>query len=375
VPAAATAAPPPAPPATPAVAGAATAIQGVTPEYVDKPDFNAARKEGWNVKASVGATAAFANNSNVVGQVDGSSFSFGLKMDGAADYNRGAHEWRNTIGVVASVTRTPVLDDFVKSSDNLGLESIYLYHVVPWFGPFVRVTFNTSMFRGSDVRPAPVDYVITKTDGSVVTLNADHLTLSDPFRPMTFKQSVGLFVQPYQSVPATIELRAGMGGQEVIADNQLALVPPPPAGAMGAPTNPNQVDVKQLSNVNQLGAELALSVWGSFADKKVTYKINADAMTPFAHPALPAGDTRGAFSLTNVQIDATMSFKMVEWASLDYQFKALRQPQVVDTFQVQNTLLLTFGLTFGNKPPPPPAPVCPPAPAPAAPPAPPPAAK
>ncbi|MFT3773862.1 MAG: hypothetical protein QM820_51490 [Minicystis sp.] len=112
-------------------------------------------------------------------------------------------------------------------------------------------------------------------------------------------------------------------------------------------------------------------------------------MAPFAHPALLPGDDRNVWQLTNIQLDASLSFKLVEWASIDYQFKAIRQPQILDAFQIQNALLLTFGLAYGSKPSepmpdaPPPLPPAPPAPATgtpapaqqAAPPAPPPPAK
>ena len=87
-------------------------------------------------------------------------------------------------------------------------------------------------------------------------------------------------------------------------------------------------------------------------------------MMPFARSALAAHDTRSLADLTNVQLDASLSFKLIDWASLDYQVKALRQPQVIDVFQVQNTLLLTFGMTFGSKPPAPTPPACVPAPPP-----------
>jgi hypothetical protein len=365
-----------APPAAPAApAGAATAIAGVTPVLVDKPSFDPpkdGRVQGWAARVSTSATVSFANNSNVVGQADGSSYAFGLKFDGTLDYNRDKHEWRNTLGALGSVTHTPIINELVKSSDNLALDSTYLYHVVPWFGPFARLSANTSMFRGTDVRAVASHYKITLLDGTVQTKTANELPLSDPFKPFTFKQSVGVFVQPYASDPFTIELRAGAGGQEVWANDQFS-VTPTAAAVPGKPFDPFEVDVKQLQDVDQLGAELALSLWGSFMNKKVTYKANADAMTPFAHSALPAGDTRGAFALTNVQIDAALSFHLVDWASIDYQLKAIRQPQVIDNFQVQNTLLLTFGMTYTNKtapppaaPVPPPAPPPPPAPAPPA---------
>jgi hypothetical protein len=65
------------------------------------------------------------------------------------------------------------------------------------------------------------------------------------------------------------------------------------------------------------------------------------------------------FALTNVQVDANLSFHLVDWASLDYQLKAIRQPQVIDQFQVQNTLLVTFGISYANRPAPKPAPPAP----------------
>jgi hypothetical protein len=51
-----------------------------------------------------------------------------------------------------------------------------------------------------------------------------------------------------------------------------------------------------------------------------------------------------------------LSFKLVEWASLDYILKTLRQPQLVQDWQVQNMLLLTFGYSYSRRqfqPPPP----------------------
>jgi hypothetical protein len=356
----AVAAPPPAAPA--AVAGAATAVQGVTPEYLGKAELKTdGRREGWHPIVSAGLTVAFANNNSVVGQADGTSFSLGMKGDLALDYNHGLHEWRNTVGVVASVTRTPVITDFVKTSDNLNLDTIYLYHLVKWFGPFVQLSGTTAMFRGTDVRASPVNYVITQTDGTQKFLaTASRLDLSDPFRPFTFKEAAGFFAQPYVSPPWSVELRAALGAQEVLANDQLsvtALTPAASATMLPQPPAPNGFDfvsIKALSNANQLGPELALSVWGTFVDKKITYKANADVLIPAVHSALGPGDTRGALQLTNVQVDAKVSFHIVDWASLDYQLRALRQPQVLDAVQIQNTLLLTFGLSYGGKPPAPP---------------------
>ncbi|MBM4398523.1 MAG: hypothetical protein FJ087_22920 [Deltaproteobacteria bacterium] len=60
--------------------------------------------------------------------------------------------------------------------------------------------------------------------------------------------------------------------------------------------------------------------------------------------------------MTNVELGAKVSFKLVSWASLDYEFRALRVPQVTDEFQLQNMLPLNFSYTRTWTPEPPPSP-------------------
>jgi hypothetical protein len=313
------------------------------------PDPKAAPPQGWSRRVSAGLTISFGDNRSVVGQTDGGTLSFGLKFDAGLDYRRGGHEWRNVLGVAEGLTRTPVMPQFIKSADLLSLESIYLYHVTPWFGPFVRASMLTAMFRGKDVRPGATTYLIKHVDGTVETKLeggrasfedpiVSTLSLSDPFQPMTLKQSAGPFVRPVESEKINVEIRAGLGGQETIAHNQLAV---------DDNKDTPEVEVNELYNVNQLGVQAAADVWGSVSDKKVTYRIGIDAMIPLAHTALPVNDNRSALALMNLEMGGQLSFKLVEWASLDYQIKAIREPQVVDAFQVRNTLLLTLGVGYG----------------------------
>jgi hypothetical protein len=300
--------------------------------------------EGWSYRVAAGATGALSDNRQVVGQVSGGSFAFGFKADLGLNYNEGPHEWRNTLGLGAGVSKTPAIDAWIKSSDALTLESIYLYHVTPWFGFFARAGMQTSMFRGTDFRPAPVHYQIALVDGTLIDKTAAELVLSDPFQPMTLKQSIGPFVQPIRRKDVTVELRAGLGAQEIFAKDQLTL-------ADNADTK-DIIEVKQLASVNQLGAEVTAVAFGELVPSKVTYKVEADALTPFAHTSLGAADDRGALALTNVYFDAQLQFRLVDWASLDYEFKAVRQPQLIDAVQVQNNLLLSIGAQYSSPPPP-----------------------
>lgn len=332
-----------APPPT-VVPGVATPIQAAPqPSAQDLELSSFGTRQGWNPRLSLGATGSFSNNSDVAGQLNGNTVSLGLRLDTGIDLNTGGHEWRNALIVGGATTRTPVIPEFVKTSDLLALDSTYLYHVVFWFGPFARGTFTTSMFPGTDIRALPVVYQITRADGTQQppTASSTRLALSDPFRPATFRESAGLFLQFYRSTPFNVEVRGGAGAQEVIADNQLTL--------RDDPRTPN-IEVQELKTINQIGPEAALSLWGELLDKKLLYRINADVMTPFAHGALLSVDTRNAFALTNFQVNATLSYRLTRYASLDYQFKLLRQPELVDATQIQNALLLTFGFSAARSP-------------------------
>jgi len=298
------------------------------------------KKDSIDWRLISGATFTLQDNKNVVGQQDGTAVTFGFKLDTGVDVRDGDHEWRNSLGIQAGLTRTPAVDRFVKSQDVLDLESIYLYHITDWFGAFARVAYNTTMFRGADVRAEPTNYLITQLDGTTSNVNGvTTLNLTDPFLPSRFRESLGLFLQPYAKEILSVETRLGGGARQTLANGQLAIVPDDEATP--------EVDVKELDDVFQVGAEVAVELWGSFQEKKITYRVAAEAMTPFYNNA-PDSDDKSTFELTNFNARASLSVKLVEWASLDYEFGAIYEPQLVDTVQIRNNLLLTFAFATGS---------------------------
>ncbi len=331
---------------------------------------------------------SFSDTQKVVGQLDGTTINLGVKVDGHIDVIQNEHEWRNSVLINAGMTKTPAIPEFIKNTDLLQIESIYLYHVRPWIGPFARARLDTSMFAGTDVRAAPTNYKITRADGtttetcdpnSSAPCATSRLPLSDGFQPLTLKESLGVFVQPYKSTPLTAELRLGAGAQEIFAEHQFAVTDQADTvdncPAAGDPTQKSAVqclEVTELTNVFQAGIEANVEVWGAFYDNKVSYKVYGGILAPFAHGALPksytdAGGKDDVGQLTNIDLGANINVKIVEWASLGYELKAVRVPALLpDTFQVRNTVFLTVGFGVDNKPPPPPPAPPPAAPAPAA---------
>ena len=297
------------------------------------------RKEGWDFTATVGSSVSFNDNRKVVGQPDGSSWLIGLNFASGADMLFGKHEWRNSLALKESFARTPLIDELVKSSDELKMESLYIYRFLPpWLGAFGRLALETAMLEGEDVRAGETFYKVSRLDGTVDEHKGERLLLTDAFQPLKLKESLGLVYTPIAKEAVSFESRLGFGARHVFADDQFAI--------SDDDATADVIEVSELKTYNQAGAEAVVTAWGKLASKRVTYKVGAEVMIPFLHGDLAAGDDRGTMDLTNVELLARLSFKLVEWASLDYEFKALREPQLVDEWQIQNNLLLTFSFSL-----------------------------
>ncbi|MFO0547646.1 MAG: hypothetical protein U0271_04610 [Polyangiaceae bacterium] len=312
---------------------------------------DAKRPVGWSPGIAFGASFNIVDTRNVVGQQDGTTVAMGAAIDAALDYNDGLSEWRNSLKAGAGVSRTPSLNEFVKTNDGLAFESVYLMHPIEMVGPFARFGLATQMFPSLDIRATSADYTVANLDGTTTNYHGRRLYLTDPFQPFTFKESLGVFVQPLNDVHIKLEGRAGVGAQEAIAKGNLAI--------QDDAATP-QIEVKELDDFWQVGGEVVANAWGFFDnEKRVSYVVGVGVLIPFATSDLPADDDRSLPELTVFEANLGLNVKIFDWASITYRLNINRQPLLVDDFQVSNTLLLTIGAAFGSKAPvPPPPPPC-----------------
>lgn len=339
----------PAPPPLPGEAKAGPIAKGQTEAVGLEDDDDEARPEGWTPGIQLGAGFNVMQSRGVVGLQDGFTLSVAAAIDASLEFNEGMHEWRNDLRLSAGVTRSPALEEFEKSNDALEFETQYLLHVVPIFGPYARVELNTTMFPSTESSPTPVTYAITNADGTVTTRTARDLDLTDPFTPFTFREGLGLFVQPIEEDPIAIELKGGLGAEQTIASGY----------AIVDDSATPEIEVKELTDTYVIGAEAVADVWGFFdEEKRIGYSVGADVLVPFKTSDLPPGDDRELQDLVHVRVDAGLDVKLFDWASIGYKFSAHREPLLVDDVQVTNSLLLTVGGVFGSKAPVPPKPVC-----------------
>ncbi len=294
----------------------------------------------WDRSLKVSGNANLANNSSVIGKPSGLLTTLGLGLDSSFSYNQQQHEWKNTITYRLAFSRDPVIKKFAKPTDQLVADSAYFYHLksAPWFGPFARGGLEAPLLKGYDVQANTATYQITRGSGTT-SESAKSLNLTDPLKPLTLKESLGAFIKPKSSELAQLEFRLGLGGRQTFSAGQLAL-------ADNAATA--EIEVQELKSVYQIGSEAFGQLSGKW-NSKISYKAYAEILTPF-YTNKESSDSRSALDLTNYDLGTKVDLAVASWASLTHEFKALKQPQLLDKFQISTSLLLNVGFdVFASK--------------------------
>lgn len=294
----------------------------------------------WKTKLSLGGTGSASSSTSVVGAVDGATLQVGLLIDGEAKYSRGRHDWQNTLKIQHAQTQTPVMDAWVKSTDNLVLESTYLFRMrsIPWIGPFARARLQTQVISGYDIRPGETtvkyqDTAGTEFDSKTVPAETETRT-TGPFEPLQINASAGLFANPLEKKSFTLKLKTGAGTQHIVSRGGFALT--------NYDKDTNTVTLKRIETTTQAGAELEAEANGI-----VNTQIKWKAKSRFFYPLYSTSEQKfSGVDALNTELTATLSIKLAKWASLDYVVNIKRIPLILDDWQVQHGLLLTTGFNM-----------------------------
>jgi hypothetical protein len=291
--------------------------------------------QGWALKLTVGATGSYGHSSNVVGAIDGATVQLGVLVNGSANLTSGQSSWENALKLNETQTRTPQLASFIKSADELALQSTYLYHLpnLDWFGPFARAAMTTQIFSSYDVRPADVTIVRTFRDGTTKAKAiplGDHIQLAKPFEPLLLKEGVGAFANPYTDKLVAVKTKLGLGMQHVMVGDGFTL-----ADDKATP----ELEIKQLEKSTQGGGEAEVELGGTWSEN-ISWGAKANVFYPF-YTSVETKLT--GINLMTTDLSAKLSVKLAKWASLDYVLSAKRVPLILEKWQVQNNVLFTAG--------------------------------
>ncbi len=286
---------------------------------------------GWKRSANLGLNLSFTSSSDVIGQTDGSSETYGLNLKSGFNYFTDYSEWKNDVSLVSTTTRTPSVPRFVKSSDEFKLSSMYMHfwNGNPNFGPYARAEVSAPLFKGEDVQSTNKTYRITRRTQADEVFTASSVRLTDAFRPLNTKEGVGIFWRPKNDPKLKIETRLGFAALQVVAAGQYA---------SGGVNSAGEIQINELSDLNQAGLEAAVSVKGK-VDEKSSYEAGIETLTPFISNQ-ESGDDRDAFGLTNVDGFVKLTSNITSWASFGYDYKVKIQPQLLDRAQQIHMIVL-----------------------------------
>ena len=320
--------------ALPTTAGAQPDAEAI--EYLNDEDLSGpTRGDGRYSRLGIESTLNFVSNDNVIGQNDGTSIHVGGGLDGGLDFIRGDHALRNTLTYNTSWSRTPALETFIKNNDAVDAESIYNYYLTDWAGPYARVSVETSALPTNQRTADAKDYRINFEDGTSQLDATDNLRLADPFRPISFFESVGATLEPVNDEAIRTTFRLGFGARQTLASGVLDIT--------DDTNDDGEVIVNELRNAIQAGAEAFAGVQGAFPERRLSYRAGATALVPFINN----DDTdRSAIDLTRVGITAQARMDLFSWMGFTYRASVLNDPQLLDSAQIQNSFLLTFNYTL-----------------------------
>lgn len=310
-----------------------------TADYVPENEAlrSSVKAPGLFPKLAFSGTAALSSTSNVVGSNDGSTWNLGSIINGGLNWRhlRG-HVVENALSWQLTFTRVSVLERFYKSMDSLDFTSTYMYEIpsVPWLGPYARLRVMTSVFPGYTVKSE--DTTVTRLDRAGGAVGAPKIAkarsdidLTDAFAPTTIRESAGLFAKPVENQYFNPVFRAGVGAWQVLTRGGYSITADDTAAAT--------MTIQKMTDSKQAGGEAELNITGKLSET-TGYKLASGVMYPFWTDASPSPSGTDAL---NSEFSVAVNVKLADWAGLDYTFKAVRYPMIVNDWQISNSLLLS----------------------------------
>jgi hypothetical protein len=296
---------------------------------------DATSTHGWKSRLSLGLNGAWAQSSDVPGAPDGSTVQLGTLIDASLERVRRRWSWLNGVKLQYGLTRTPLLERFIKSQDMLDAASTFFLRAAHRkTGFYGRTRATTAVTDGYLIRPTAATLARRRFDGAVVLeplAAQEQLPLTKAWEPLLFAEGVGLFLHPTETEGVTVRLRAGVGAQQSFAQGGYILADDPKT---------EEIELRELRSASQLGAEAELAAEGRY-DDHLSWRAKVSWFLPVWTNRT---DLRSGIGALQTDLTLGASYKLAKALSIDWQSTFRKVPVVVDVWQVTHALLLTAGL-------------------------------
>jgi hypothetical protein len=284
------------------------------------------RDHRWFTSLILGAVGSLAQQQNVVGVNNQLTVAGSLFVDGQIAYNVRGHSASALLQVEEGASQIRPQEGLplplVKTRDRLRLDGLYTFYAKPWLGPYGRFTAETQAFGTRVLVTEDTTIARTWADGAQTTEQVaanEQFFVANPWTPSLIRQGGGLNTRFVNNRWVTLNLRVGLGlrqnlygGAWVIEDQ---------------PRSP-EIEYRQVDSFNQEGIESTLIATARLPGWAV-YATDVDVFADFGDLERPSVEWRN-----------TLTVRLTRNLSLNYYLNLERAPQVVDTLQLEQSVLL-----------------------------------
>lgn len=277
----------------------------------------------WHFSLLLGVDGEFNRRSDLVGFPSGYGFTLGGFVDFLTWYRPVKHYLYGRFKVEEKQVKVPG-QPFQKDQDELKLDVLYVFRVLPWLGPYVRGGVRTALLPSHLYLGDPTEVVEVNDSGVPIGTfgtREGRLRLSNPFTPVEVKGGAGLSVLALYSYVLDANLRVGFGGRALF---NRGLLTPRGRDAEG------RLRLLRRANAYQYGLETTLvasvTLW-----KILLATSEFDLLESIQDPRHP--------SLT---WENNLSLRLLSFVSLTYVFRMIYDIERLDRLQTEHRVLLRF---------------------------------
>jgi len=278
----------------------------------------------WTVRLAVGADAEFNRRSDLAGFTSGYGFTLGGYLDLMGLYKPQSHYLYLRLKLEEKQVKIPD-QPFQKDLDELKADALYVYRVLPWLGPYVRVGGTTALFPGYTWLGSPTEVVEVDGSGQAVrslgTFEGKY-RLSSSLAPTEVKGGAGLGFLVTGIYWFDANVRIGVGTRYLWTRGLMA-----PAGSL---TSPRTLYLRRKSDAWQTGIEgtvIASLRWTRWLLATLEFEA-LEPFTDFRHPILTW--------------DSNVGIRLASFVSLNYLYRMILDQDRSEHLQTEHRVLLRF---------------------------------
>lgn len=289
---------------------------------IELPD-RVVRNKDLRVNLVLGGDAEANRRSDVVGFRSGFGFTVGGFVDFLLQYKPPKHFVYARLKLEEKQVKLPG-EPFQKDLDELKFDTVYVYRVVPWFGPYVRVGAQTALFPGTVNFDSPTEVIQVDGNDQPIRSLGTHkgeFEMSRPLAPSELKGGAGLGFIVVASNWFDANIRVGFGGRMLFTRGLLSSRPSDTKGVFR---------VFRRDDASQYGIE-ATAVASLRISRWVLATTELELLEPvhdWKHPI--------------VDWESNIGLRLASFVSLNYVFKLLLDNDRSDHLQTEHRLMLRF---------------------------------